>query len=274
MRLPALPQVHLGWRMLSFVLLGLFSFGLYTLWYSNQFRVPAARVVGLQNITSESVNTVLGISGTPVFTLDAGNLEQVLKAEFQEFSAAQAHIALPNSVVITVTERVPVLIWLQDERTNLVDENGITFPLRMENESLVLPVIEAEINPPAPPGQLADSLITEAVPTFDLGTFSALEAGENMQESSSRPLLTRDMVAAVLLMAKNAPPEALLLYTEEHGLVWKDKRGWSVYFGAPQDMEMKLKVYRAILDHTKVQDTRPELISVEFISAPYYRIAG
>jgi hypothetical protein len=101
-----------------------------------------------------------------------------------------------------------------------------------------------------------------------------LDESDDLEGFSSRPLLTREMVKAVLLMAQNAPPEALLVYTAEHGLVWQDKRGWSVYFGAPGDIEMKLKVYRSILDHLKSQDTRPEMISVEFLSAPYYRIAG
>jgi hypothetical protein len=274
MRLPAIPQIHIGWRLLSFFLLAGFAYGLFTLWKSAQFQVEGAQIVGLQRITSEAVNTVLGISGEPVFMMDAANMEQIVLDEFQEFSAAEAEVSLPNSVVITVTERVPVLIWIQDERTNLVDEDGTTFPLRVENESLPLPAVEAEINPPAPPTQQHSDPESEAGSTLELAALSALEGTDVLEGSSSRPLLTREMVTAVLLMAENAPSEAVLTYTAEHGLVWQDKRGWKVYFGAPEDMEMKLKVYRAILDHLKSQDTRPELISVEFLSAPYYRIAG
>lgn len=276
MRLPAIPRLQFGWRLVSFVLFSVFSFGLYTLWSSSQFRVTSAHVIGLQRISSEAVNTVLGISGDPVFALNASQLEQIIQDEFPEFSAAQAQVTLPNSVVITVTERVPVLIWLQDDRSNLVDQNGMTFPMRMEmeKESLALPVIEAETSPPAPPQQLEGGQELLTTSAQDLSPFSTLEPGTDPEGFYSRPLLTSEMVNAVLLMAKNAPPEALLTYTADHGLVWKDKRGWLVYFGAPRDMEMKLKVYRAILDHTKAQDTRPEVISVEFISAPYYRIAS
>ncbi|OGO28127.1 MAG: hypothetical protein A2Z16_00200 [Chloroflexi bacterium RBG_16_54_18] len=274
MRLPAIPQIHIGWRLLSFFLLAAFSYGFFTLWNSARFRVEAAQIVGLQRITSEAVNTVLGISGEPIFTVDAANIEQVVKDEFQEFSAAEVEVSLPNSILITVTERVPVLIWIQDERTILVDENGNTFPMRVENESLALPVIEAQTNPPAPPAQKDPDLGSEAGSTLELAALSMLEESDDLEGLSSRPLLAREMVTAVLRMAENAPSEALLTYTAEHGLVWQDKRGWSVYFGAPENMEMKLKVYRSILDHLKSQDTRPEMISVEFLSAPYYRIAG
>jgi len=274
MRLPAIPQIHIGFRLLSFFLLAGFSYGLFTLWNSAQFRVDAAQIIGLQRITGEAVNTVLGISGEPIFTMDAANIEQVVKDEFQEFSAAEVEVSLPNSVVITVTERVPVLIWVQDERTNLVDENGSTFAMRVENESLALPVVESQANPPAPPAQQDSSMGSEAGSTLEFTALSMLKGPDEIEGLSSRPLLTREMVTAVLLMAESAPSEALLTYTAEHGLAWQDKRGWSVYFGAPEDMEMKLKVYRTILDHLKSQDTRPEMISVEFLSSPYFRIAG
>jgi hypothetical protein len=41
MRLPAIPQIRFGWRLLSFFLLAAFSYGLFT-WNSAGFRVQAA----------------------------------------------------------------------------------------------------------------------------------------------------------------------------------------------------------------------------------------
>lgn len=271
MRLPALPQVRVGWRLLTFVLLAAFSFALYSLWNAPIFRVATAQVVGLRRVTNEAVNTVVEVSGQSIFTLDAEHIQQVIQDGFQEFSAAQVEVSLPNSVVITVTERVPVLIWVQDERTNLVDENGVTFPARIENENLNLPVVESDSNPPLPAGVSADFA---AGPGFNQPASPSLGESAYIEGMSSRPLLTREMVAAILLMAKYAPADAQLVYTSDHGLVWQDKRGWSVYFGSPDNMEMKLKVYRAILDHLKAEDARPEMISVEFLDAPYYRLAG
>jgi hypothetical protein len=64
-----------------------------------------------------------------------------------------------------------------------------------------------------------------------------------------------------------------LIYSHEHGLGWKDGRGWEVYFGTDiQDIDMKLQVYKAILKEIKKKDVRPIFISVEFVHAPYYRL--
>ena len=270
-RLPAIPQVRIGWRFVSFLILALFSYGLFSIWNSSDYRVEAAQVNGLKHVTSLAVNTVLDVAGKPVFTMDAKYMEQLLQDEFHEFSEATVLVSLPDSVVVSVTERIPVLIWQQDGRTNLVDENGVIFPLREDSVSFPLPVIEAEANPPMP--AFINPEKGQDLPS-QLVSLESVPVNEDIDGTKARPLLTQEMVKAVLLMAENAPDESILTYTVEHGLVWKDKRGWSVYFGAPEDMEMKLRVYRAILDHLKSQDTQPEMISVEFLNGTYYRLSG
>ena len=47
-------------------------------------------------------------------------------------------------------------------------------------------------------------------------------------------------------------------------------RGWIVYLGDVQDFDMKLHVYQELIDHLKEANTRPALISVEYVHAPYY----
>ena len=61
--------------------------------------------------------------------------------------------------MITVTERVPVLIWQQDGRSILVDAEGMTFQARDEAAWERLPVIEAAGDPPPVPG---DEQVDEA----------------------------------------------------------------------------------------------------------------
>ena len=80
------------------------------------------------------------------------------------------------------------------------------------------------------------------------------------------------MVETILMLAEQAPKSAILKYYQEHGLGWEDSRGWNVYLGDDQDIEMKLNVYRSILAHLKAQDTPPTVISVEYVHFPYYRL--
>ncbi len=65
------------------------------------------------------------------------------------------------------------------------------------------------------------------------------------------------MAAAVLLLDKAAPEGATLIYNKEHGLGWLDRRGWTVYFGRPQDIEMKYQVYQHLWERLKGEEIPP-----------------
>jgi hypothetical protein len=270
-RLPALPRVKVGWRLISFILLGLFSYGLYTVWNSIDFQVESAHINGLKRVSGEAVNAVLDVEGKPIFTLDAARMQKQLEDEFPEFSQVAVEVSLPNSVAVTVTERIPVLIWMQGDHTKLVDDHGMTFPLREDIANFPLPMVEANDNPPSPPAPPSEGELAGA----EQGTSSSITAeGPNTATETAQPLLTQEMVDAILLLVKQAPQDAKISYSIEHGLAWTDKRGWNVYFGTSQNMEMKLLLYQSILGYLKTQDTRPEMISVEFLNSPYYRLAS
>jgi hypothetical protein len=81
-----------------------------------------------------------------------------------------------------------------------------------------------------------------------------------------------DMVSAILSMSAQAPKDTTLVYDAKHGLGWKDPRGWDAYFGNVKEIEMKLRVYNALLEKLKKDDVQPVLISLEYVHAPYYRL--
>jgi hypothetical protein len=102
MRLPALPQVRIGWRIVSGILAAVLLTVLYQLWNSPGYRVAEAQVSGLQRITSAEVNAALGIEDEPIFTLNASELERKLQA-LQSFQS-NVDVALQNKVAVTVEE--------------------------------------------------------------------------------------------------------------------------------------------------------------------------
>jgi hypothetical protein len=269
MRLPSLPQVRIGWRVASFLFIVLLSYGLYQLWSSPRFRVDEVQVIGLHRLTSGEVNTVMGVTGKQVFMLDATSIQNGLTKNFPEFSAVAVQIDLPNTMVITVTERVPVLIWKQDGHSYLVDKEGTTFPMRDDKAGITYPAIEATGDPPSPVEPDPAVLLT---PTPQAGDLVPLPT-KTPELVGARPLLSPEMVLAILVMAQKAPESAILIYDPVHGLGWKDQRGWDVFFGDMQDIEVKLQVYNTILEQLKKDDTKPELINVEYVHAPYYRLA-
>jgi hypothetical protein len=280
-RLPSLPHLNIGWRLISLVLALAAGVGIYLLWTAPSFQVREIQVDGLQRLNVRDIEIVLDIIDQPVFALDIARMTTELQAAFPEFKTLSVQVELPAKVIITVSERIPVLIWQQAGRTDLVDEQGVAFPERTAAVIEGLPVLQAdgvpamdahiEIDPVAymnklreqrrnPEASLEDSedVLTDLVPAEPpLG---------------ARQLIPPETVTAILAMAREAPQGTSLLYDKVHGFGWKDRRGWQVFFGDPNEMEMKLRIYDAILKHVKREDLQPALVSVENVHAPYYRL--
>lgn len=264
MRLPSLPRLRVGWRLLSLALTIFFGVLLYQFWNSPGYKVQAAEVDGLQRLNSTEVNAVLGVDGAPIFAVNVAAAQARLEDAFPEFSDIHIAVALPNKVSVSLSERQPVLVWQQNGRTLLVDLSGVAFPLRGESAPADLPMVEAQDTVQA---ALPMVLSPEAYTSLE-----AAQAAQEAQQAVASSLLSDKMVAAVLALSKDAPANTPLVYDNQRGLGWQDERGWKVYFGDAQDIEMKLNVYNAMVAQLSAEDIQPSLISVEFVHAPYFRV--
>jgi hypothetical protein len=229
------------------------------------------------------VSAALDVSGQPIFTVDDEVLSSQLAEAFPEFSAITVTVDLPNTVLVTITERVPVLVWRQEGRTELVDAEGIAFPPRESGVPEGLPVVEALVPPPGlmmvvQPAEEkmedADTLLAKVVS----GAPGALQEAEALLNSQAAPpaaarqFLSPDMVAGVLEAAKEVPGGGPLIYNGSHGFQWQDPRGWEVYLGGVTDLQMKLQVYHALIDRLQSEGSQPAVVSVEWVHNPYYRL--
>ena len=251
-RLPAIPVISVGWRWLSGLLTFVLGFGIYSLWTSPTFQVRAVEVEGIRRLAAADINAVAAVSDQPVFVVDPAEIKEDLELAFPELSSVTVEVGIPASIKVKVVERQPVLSWQEGDESVWVDSYGIAFPQRGEGGPAVKVV--ADSAPPAPPSGVEEDL-------------------ETTQAQLSQRFIPSQLVSAILAMSTQAPEDTPLLYTAEHGLGWKDKSGWSVYFGTNvDDIEMKLQMYEAILRRMKKESIHPELISVEYLHAPYYRL--
>jgi len=93
------------------------------------------------------------------------------------------------------------------------------------------------------------------------------------QVIGARPFLSTDLANAITTLAPFLPQGASLVFDPQYGLGWSDPSGWKVYFGQSNgDTHLKLQVYQAIITSLGEQNIQPSLISVEYPSAPFYRI--
>jgi cell division protein FtsQ len=243
LHLPALPALRLSWRALSGVMTALLLALVVHLWTSPKYRVDMVQVVGLQRLTANDVNTVVGLAGHSIFSANPQQIQQDLQQAFPDIKGVSVKVSLPAIVVVKAQERTPVILWKQGDSEQWVDLEGLAFPPRGEVGKLI--VVDAKDNPPS------------------IGKTSPMDLR----------FISPEMVGVIGRMAMKAPKDTPLLYDSEHGLGWMDPFGCQVYFGINlRDIDEKLLVYQALAARLLKDGIQPALISVEFLHAPYYRL--
>lgn len=241
-----LPQVRPGWRLLSGSLIALFAWALYMLWTSPLFQLNEAVVQGNQRIPVEEINAVLGLKGLPVFLAAPETLEQSLLAVFPDLASASVDVSLPATLTITITERQPVLAWVESGGMIWVDGEGMAFRPRGDVPGLT--IVQAVGRPPSV--QVEPNAIAAAA-----------------------PFLPVELVQALQSMAPYVPAGTPILYDPQYGLGWNDTRGWLAYFGLrTDDLALKLRIYETLVNSLVQSGRRPVLVSIAYPNAPFYRL--
>lgn len=242
-----LPKITFGARWISFLLIVLCGVGLYFITSDSFFVVSSANVIGNNRVSAEEISGALGVMGKSAALLSPAQIEYNLLAAFPDIATAQVEINLPADVIVTVSERQPVAAWQQAGQTVWVDALGYAFPPRGLVEGLV--TVSAVGAPPSP------------APLTQGGVIGA------------RAFLSEEMAEALMILSPRVPQGSSLVYDPRYGLGWADPRGWQAYFGHTHgDVNAKIQVYQSMVDTLTKQGTTPQLISVEYPDAPYYRI--
>ena len=252
MRLPSMPVVHPGWRLLSFLLLFGSFLGLYYLFSAPFFTVKSVQVEGVLRLNVEEISRVLEVINENIFMLNPQDVEARLTQAFVELTNVSVQLSLPASVRVQVNERVPMIAWEMDNGILWIDGNGFIFNPRGEAEKMV----SIYANTP-PPVQAAEN--SADVKSLD-------------SEESIDAVMPQEYIDGVFILKTQAPEGTTLMYDSQHGFGWADPRGWQVYFGTQlEDIDSKLHVYRAVVQELEGDGITPRLINVAFLHSPYYR---
>jgi hypothetical protein len=205
-----------------------------------------------------------------VFTLNPISIKKDLSDSFPEFSDVSVQVEFPNTLKIQVEEKAPVLVWDYNGLNMLIAEDGSAYQLRDESLDInQFPIVKSNTNPSE---VYKNARAATSSNLFDQNSSELSFETLNTGMDGSGILLSPDFLSAVLLLSNYVPERAELLYDEVHGLMWEDERGWEVYFGDSESIEIKINVYKALFTYLKNEGLKPEFISVEYPHNPYYRL--
>ncbi len=236
-QLPAVPAIRNYWRLFSGVLSVALLIAMVLLWDGPFFEVGSVDVQGVKRFAPQEISRAINAVGNPVFAIHPDQLEKDLENTYSGFSSVDVQVEWPANVRVIVEERDPVIAWNWEGHVRWVDKDGVGFDPHGEGVDLI------HIQSPLLPSTQTDQFLDPR------------------------------LVKAITNLAGHAPKDVEMVYDPEHGLGWKDNRGWKVYFGLdPKDMERKMLVYQSIVDLLNQKGIQPSFISVEYLNAPYFRM--
>jgi hypothetical protein len=225
-------------RGLATILSGLACAGLLFLLTAPMFRVETPVVRGLQYLSADSILTASDLPGSNRFLISPAFVESEIVRKIPAVHSASVNVDFDGTVTVTVQEREPILLWVQEKKSYWVDAEGVFFPALADRSDLVrLEVRE-----------------TGLPITFDA-------------EADIDPLV----VVHALELTVALPSGTQLIYDAGHGLGMMDPGGWMVYFGNSGMIDQKLDVYRRLMDFLSGKGIRPGMVSVENLRQPFYR---
>lgn len=232
----ALPRIPVTWRLASFSICLLLTAMLVRLITDRAMFIDGINLGGSALVPGEELYAQSGVAGVHMFWVDPAAVQRNLLA-VPGIAGAAVSVQWPNTVTIVVTERIPVVTWIENERTWWVDADGHRFRARQELPGL-LPIM------------VDDS------------------AGKsNTPEDSPVPAAA---IHGALQLRELRPNIERLHYDDLHGLSYQDGRGWRGFFGVGTDMPQKLAVYERLTEDLTARGIYPQQISVENLDAPYY----
>ncbi len=265
-RLPALPMMNPGWRLLSLSIVIIFSVALYLLCFSDRFEVEQIEANGIQRVTVADLEAALKVSGTSIVAFNPVEAKETLAAAFPELTDIKINVGLPAKVSITAAERQPVISWQSGDQVFWIDADGYILPQRGEAANKLLNIQSDSIPP----------LLPIVVETEEETEKDAKNETETAQSITPVTIWGRQAEPSLLKVANQLAfqihEDSILVYNSYNGLGWKDPRGWDVYIGADmQDFQTKMVLYENIVNRLSQEGIQPNYISVEHLNAPFYK---
>jgi hypothetical protein len=239
MQLPAIPRLQLRTRLLSLALLVGCVWVMQSALTSDRFTVMKVEAVGNQLLSSGQIRSLAGIEGQSVFRVDDEAVKRSLEEE-PEVEQAEVKVRWPNKVTVEIEERGPAVEWSDAGRIWWLSADGVAYVQHGDRSNLMR--IESE---------------TPAL---------------NVSQDATASVVDPALLSSAEELKEELPQVERWLFDPALGLGFDDPGGWQAYFGVDGDMKVKAQVYHAIVEKLKKENVTATFVSVEDVTAPYYKV--
>jgi hypothetical protein len=236
-RRPASPAASVvSWRAVSGVIVVGLAVVLYLFLTANAFFVNSVAIGGEKYLSREEIFRFSDVAQRHIFWIDPQDVETRLE-EVPNIADASVFVGWPPDMMqIIVTEREPALIWEQGVRV-WVDVNGIVMKQREDRPDLLRIVVPDNTEP--------------------------IDVGARVPQT---------IIQGALQLRSRYPNIDVLLYDSMKGLGYHDGRGWTVWFGTGEEMDVKLLVYNQVVENILAQRIQPGEVVMSDPDRPYYTV--
>jgi hypothetical protein len=227
--------VQINWRIFSGLIAACLMIVVVLFFATDAFYVHTISVAGLRYLKEGEIFRLADIADTHIFWVNEDDVRARLTA-LTVIADAEVTIGWPPDMVrITVTEREPALIWEQGNVPVWIDLSGRVLMTPPEERPDLLRVTVEDV----------EEIV---LPTT---------------------IIPPEVVNGALLLRELVPGTNSLRYHPVNGLGFTGEGGWDAWFGSGLDMQIKIMVYKAIVeDHQNVGELRE--INVVNPDAPYW----
>jgi hypothetical protein len=223
-----------NWRYVSGLMLVSLTLVLVVLLTADAFIVRGIALSGADYLDPITVYTYAGVAGRHVLDIDAEAVRQTL-LEIPTIAEADVILGWPPDLVrIRIVERQPAVLWVQNDVEAWVDIHGRVLTAPLDDRPLI-------------------RVTTRGV--------------EGVISLNDR--IPQDIIDGARRLVELVPQERRLRYDPLLGLGFRDDGGWEAWFGGGAEMDIKILVYRRIVQELGQRGITPAVINVSNPDKPY-----
>jgi cell division protein FtsQ len=210
------------------------------LYFSPFFRVQNIEVTGASDAYRQQIADLVHSKGSSMLTVRFGGAEDRI-AEMPQIKSVQIDRSWPDTVRVTVVERLPWGTWIAGSSAYVIDDEGVVLPAGYAAPEGSL-VIHALASPP-------------------------LSAGDRVD---------RDAVALTKAVVEQAPGRLALTITEvdwseAEGLTVVTDAGYTVVIGDSENMDFKFAVWQQIESELGRDSMSGHVLDLRFGERPSFQ---